>query len=60
MSVWTTETINPMETFNLCPADKKQKESTKERKEEGSFLFIDGLVPETVDCPLVNFRKKHL
>lgn len=57
LSVWTIETINPIETFNLCPADKKPRESTKGMKEEGSFLFIDGLVPETADRPLVLKKK---
>lgn len=55
MSVWTIDTINPIESGNLRPADKQQKESAGGggRGGEGAFLLMASCQPDTAESALV-------
>lgn len=59
MSVWTIDTINPIETFNLPPADKKREESAK-GEGGGGLSLLDGPVSVTAESPLDRRGKQHL
>lgn len=60
MSVWTIDTINPIETFNLSPADKNRGSRRGGEEGRGTFFFLDGRVSVTAESPLDWRGKQHL